>query len=112
MRDHILYLKDILAAIHSIQAFVEGMDFHDFKSDDKTLSAVIRKFEVIGEATKHVPAQIRDQYPAISWKEMAGMRDRLIHFYFGVDTLILWQTIQENLPDLQVALEVIIEDLS
>jgi uncharacterized protein with HEPN domain len=109
MRDHTLYLRDILAAIESIRAFVQGMDLALFRADDKTVSAVIRKFEVIGEAVKHLPETLRQEYPNIPWKEMAGMRDRLIHFYFGVDEQLVWRTIQERLPELQDAIQRILE---
>ena len=79
MRNEALYLQDILRAIGSIQTFVEGMDLEAFQADDKTISAVVRKFEIIGEAAKHVSDDVRRQYPNVPWKNMAGMRDRLIH---------------------------------
>ena len=70
--------------------------------DDRTSSAVIRKFEkILGEATKQIPDGLRQQYPGVPWKEMAGMRDRLIHLYFGVDYQIVWKTIGERLPILK-----------
>ena len=101
MRDQTLYLKDILAAIESIEQFVAGMSFEAFQTDDKTLSAVVRKLEIIGEATKRVPDEVRLSHPNIPWREMAGMRDKLIHFYFGVDHQLVWKTVKERLPSIK-----------
>ncbi|MBL8098018.1 MAG: DUF86 domain-containing protein, partial [Anaerolineales bacterium] len=78
-------MKDILAAIESIESFIVGMNLDTFQIDDKTNSAVMRKLEIIGEAVKQIPDEMRQEYSQIPWKEMAGMRDKLIHFYFGVD---------------------------
>ncbi len=86
MRDTLLYIQDMVAAIESIEAFIAGRDFDAFKQDDKTLSAVLRKIEILGEASKQVPPEIRKRAPAVPWREMAGMRDKLIHF-----TLVLTQ---------------------
>jgi uncharacterized protein with HEPN domain len=72
MRDYTLYLKDILAAINSIEIFVEGMDLQAFQADDKTVSAVLRKFEIIGEAAKGIPEQVRQRYPHLPWREMVA----------------------------------------
>lgn len=111
MRNYKLYIKDILNAVESIENFVENMNFDEFKKDDKTSSAVIRKFEIIGEAAKHIPENIRQKYPQIPWKEMAGMRDRLIHFYFGIDYKLVWTTIKERIPKIKPLLKQILEKI-
>ena len=111
-RDTGLYLKDILDAIEAIENFVEGMDFESFQKDDKTSSAVIRKFEIIGEATRNIPQDIRKAYPDIPWKEMVGFRDKLIHFYFGIKYEIVWDTIKSRLPELKTKIERVLKDIT
>ena len=93
--------ESILAAIECIEVFVADMGLDAFKADDKTSSAVIRKLEIIGEAAKGIPDELRQSYPQIPWKEMAGMRDKLIHFYFGVDYELVWGTIKRRLPQVK-----------
>lgn len=105
-----LYLRDILNAINSIEKFVEGMNINDFKKDDKTVSAVIRKFEIIGEASKNIPKVVKNRYISIPWNEMAAFRDKLIHFYFGINYEIIWNTIKINLPELRAQLEKMAKD--
>ena len=98
MRHYRLYLRDILEAMEAIEEFIQGMDFEQFKQDDRTASAVIRKFEIIGEAAKGIPEEIKQEYPQIPWKEMAGMRDRLIHAYFNINHELVWKTIKRRVP--------------
>ena len=109
-RDARLFLEDIIASCEYIQQFVEGLTFEEFLSDEKTLSAVIRKFEIIGEAAKNIPEFIKHSYPDIHWKDMAGMRDRLIHGYFGIDYLIVWNTIASDIPNILSSISKIIDD--
>ena len=110
MRDYSLYLKDILEAMKAIEQFVEGMSFDDFQKSDMVSSAVIRKFEIIGEASKNVPESIRKDSPDIPWKEMAGMRDKLIHFYFGINYKLVWQTIKDVIPEVKPLINQTIKD--
>ena len=100
----LIHIKDINKAINSIKKFTEGMNFEQFKNDDKTSSAVIRKFEIIGEASKNLPNSVKEKYPKIPWKDIAGMRDKLIHAYSEVDLNLVWKTIQKRLPELQAFL--------
>jgi len=111
MRDISLYLRDILGAMLAIEQFVEGISLDAFEKDDKTSSAVIRKFEIIGEAAKQIPEEIRNKYPLIPWKEMAGMRDRLIHFYFGIKYDLVWHTIKDVIPQVKPAIQEILKSL-
>ena len=84
-RDFGDYLKDILDAIDETADFTEGMTFEVFAKDRKTINAVLRSLEVLGEAAKSIPDELRNKAPGVPWKYMAGMRDKLIHEYFGVD---------------------------
>jgi uncharacterized protein with HEPN domain len=109
MREYKLYLADMLAAMESIGRFVEGMTAEEFQQDDKTASAVIRKFEIIGEASRNIPDEIKRRHPEVPWKEMSGMRDRLIHAYFGVDHTLVWLTVKNRLPVAKKMIQEILE---
>ncbi|GCC10025.1 hypothetical protein IPdc08_00043 [archaeon] len=109
-RDYGLYIKDILECIDRIEEFIAGMDFDQFVEDDKTTSAVIRKIEVIGEATKSLPVELMDKYPEVPWTDMARMRDKIIHFYFGVDHEIIWRVAKERLPEIRPLIERILKE--
>jgi len=105
VRNPTLYLKDILEAMEAIEKFVRGVDLETFKKDDMRSSAVIRKFEIIGEATKNIPEDIKQKYHQVPWKDMAGMRDKLIHEYFGVDLDVLEKTLRNQLPPIKPFIE-------
>ncbi len=110
-RDISLFIADIIDGIRKINEFVEGMDLDGFIKDDKTSSAVIRKLEIIGEATKNIPRQVRQRYKDIPWTDLAKMRDKMAHFYFGVDHDIVWKVIKERLPAILQSMEQIAKDL-
>lgn len=103
------FLDAILAGIESIQEFVAGMKFEEFEKDNKTIRAVEREFEIIGEAVKKIPNSLILEYPEISWKAIAGMRDHLSHHYWSTEVEILWKTIFGPLPQLNIAIKKIIE---
>jgi uncharacterized protein with HEPN domain len=96
-RDVLDFLDDIVVAIEAALEFIEGMDIEQFRSDRKTSFAVIRALEIVGEATKRIPESIRVRYPNVPWRQMASMRDRLIHGYATVDLDIVWQTVAEDI---------------
>jgi uncharacterized protein with HEPN domain len=106
------YLEDISNAIMDIRSFVHDMTAEAFMADKKTVNAVVRSLEVIGEATGKIPRDVRMRYPDVPWDEIIGMRNRLLHEYFGVDLDIVWQTIQEDLAPLETAITIMLNELS
>lgn len=105
------YIQDILDSINDIEHFIEGMNFNDFKIDRKTVNAVVRCIEIIGEASKKIPKSIRGTRPEIPWKKMAGMRDKLTHEYFGVDLEIIWKVATEEIHQLKPGIQQILNSL-
>ena len=109
MMDPLLYLDDILEAIGKIKRYTEGMSFDDFLGDEKTVDAVIRNLEIFGEAAKHIPDDFKALHPDVPWKEIAGMRDKLIPAYFGVDLSLIWYTVQNELDELERSIKKLLE---
>ena len=106
------YLDDILNAAEKIEQFTEGMSYEGFAEDPKTVDAVLRNFEVIGEAAKNVPGAVRQEYSNVPWSEMAGMRDKLIHGYATVELRIVWSTVREEIPALIPQVESVRDELA
>ena len=104
------FLEDILKATDAIERFVIHMDYETFATDEKTIRAVEREFEIIGEAVKKVPESFTIKYPEIPWRSVAGMRDRLIHHYWETEADILWKTIKESVPQLKNIIQKMIEN--
>jgi uncharacterized protein with HEPN domain len=102
-RDYKVYLEDILDAIHKIRVYTGDISFSTFTADSKTFDAVVRNLEIIGEAARGVPKLIRSKHPEVDWKRITGLRNILIHEYFGVDAEIIWDIAQSKLDILESA---------
>lgn len=109
-RDYGDYVQDILDSINDIENFTQDITFKKFTEDKKTVNAVIRSTEVIGEAAKKIPKSIKDKHPSIPWKKMTGMRDKLIHEYFGIDMEILWKAAKDELPPLKPLIQKMLKE--
>jgi len=108
-REYEDYLRDMLENAEKALSFVQGMDYDSFCTDDKAVYAVIRAFEIIGEAARQIPENVRQSHPKIQWREIAAMRNKLTHEYFGVNTKVIWRTVHEDLPVIIPLLKKILE---
>lgn len=101
-----------MEAIEEIQQFTAGMTLDQFQADRKTLKAVMANFAIMGEAAGHIPETLTEQYPTVPWSIMRAMRNRMVHVYFSVSPLVLWDTIQQDLPTLIAPLHQLLNDLN
>jgi len=106
-----VYLEDMLNATQNALSFVKYLDYEHFSVNEEKIYAVIHALEIIGEASKQIPASVRNTYPDIPWRAIAGTRDKLIHSYFNIQKELLWTTVTRDLPALEKALVIILEDL-
>jgi len=104
-KDDGIYLRHILDAISRIEEYVQNLVYEDFMANHLVQDGVIRQIEIIGEAAKNLSAETKEKNPAISWKDITGMRDKLIHAYFGVDMDAVWDTVEKDLPALKDAVK-------
>jgi uncharacterized protein with HEPN domain len=111
-REFGLFIQDILEHIETMESFIAGMNYEDFVKDAKTNLAVVRCLEVIGEAAKNIPMFVRKKYTLVPWKYLAGMRDKIAHFYFGIDLERVWEVATVKLPPLKSHIRQILDDIA
>ncbi len=109
-RDSRVYLEDILEAIRRVRSYTESYSRDEFRSDARTVDAVVRNLEIIGEAVKRLPSTLRDRGAGVDWTRIAGLRDILIHAYFDVDLEIVWDIVQSKLPELEASVSTLLEE--
>jgi len=97
-REYKMFLNDILKAIEKIEKYSKDLTFEDFSKNDLIQDGVVRNLEIIGEAVKNIPPEIRSKKPEINWKKIAGLRDILIHAYFGIDLELIWDIVKNKIP--------------
>ena len=110
-RTYQMYLLDMQLAMNRISEYIEGYDFNSFRQDYKTVDAVIRNFEVIGEAAKNLPGEVKEKHPEIPWQEMYYLRNKVSHEYFGLDSEIIWDVATNYLPDNKKQIDRIIDTI-
>lgn len=100
-KDPKIFIEHIIESIELIETYAQKKTYREFKNSTQLQDSIIRRLEIIGEAIKNIPKKVRQRYPSIPWKKVAGMRDILIHEYFGVDMRLTWEAVKKNLPELK-----------
>lgn len=110
-REYGFFIRDMLKAIDDIGKFIARMDYAAFLEDEKTKSAVVWKITNIGEAAKNIPQSVRSRYGSVPWKDMARMRDKIAHLYFGIDYALVWGVATKELLDIRPEIERVLQDI-
>ena len=100
-REYKAYLRDILEAVRKIERYSEDISFEEFVNDELIQDGIVRNLEIIGEAVKHIPEDAKKDYPEVEWRKIAGLRDILIHAYFGIDVEVIWDIVKNKIPNLK-----------
>ncbi len=104
-RDYKLYIEDILTSIEKIQAYTERLSYKGFIENELLVDGVVKNLEIIGEAVKHLPTELKKTHSQIDWRKIAGLRDILVHHYFGLDREVIWDIMRNKLPELKLVIE-------
>ena len=107
-RDYKAYLRDILEAIRKIEKYTESINFEEFRNSELIQDGVVRNLEIIGEAVKNIPEDIKRNNPDVEWRKIAGLRDILVHAYFGIDVEVVWDIVKNKVPELKEKIEKIL----
>ena len=110
-RDYTSYIEDIIEHMNYSEEFIKSMTFEEFAKDKKTIFSVTKCIEIVGEATKRIPDSVREKYPEVLWREMARIRDRLVHGYFKVNLEIIWMTVTQEFPELRPIIEKVLAEV-
>jgi uncharacterized protein with HEPN domain len=111
MKDWIVYLEDILKHANRVIEYTQNLTCSEFLNDNRTYDAVLRNLEIIGEAVKNIPQDFRDKYSSIEWRKIAGLRDILIHDYSGISDEIIWDIIENKIPELKIKVKEVLKNL-
>ena len=109
-RDYLFYLEDMVLSMDKIATYLQGLDFEQFLKSDMVIDAVIRNFEIIGEASNNIPIQIQEKYPDVPWSKMYRLRNIVTHHYHGIDYEMIWEITHNNLPENKIDIQNLIKN--